>query len=185
MEKGMYLLRSGILKDDYVWQLNIYRWLLDGGCVGSPTGEQVFWPVDAMELHYLLMNRTITTGRRVSELFYEHKTAELRQAVQGRSIARADRQDEARMPDLENLLRRSGGAVPAARGRASVRGRTRPRRWSVPSANRSSCRPVSCTTKTHLGNATGAACVSSAMRSRRRLSEATSTIPVRRRRSVL
>jgi hypothetical protein len=48
--------------EQYVWQLNVYRWLLHGGHIGSKDGPQIFWPVESLQLHYLFMDRVISTG---------------------------------------------------------------------------------------------------------------------------
>lgn len=55
------LLRYGI-KDDHVLQLSVYRWLAHGGYIGSPTGEQVFWPVERAQIHSVMMRRVISSG---------------------------------------------------------------------------------------------------------------------------
>lgn len=67
-DNGLYVIFNGGAKQEHVWQLNVYRWLLNGGNLGAPDGPIVFWPVDSMVLHYTLMNRVISTGRRHREV---------------------------------------------------------------------------------------------------------------------
>lgn len=62
-DKGLYLIFNKGAKVEHIQQVNVYRWLMWGGHIESPTGPQVFWPVDKMKIHYLLMNRAISTGQ--------------------------------------------------------------------------------------------------------------------------
>lgn len=68
-DKGTYVLFNQGVKTEHVWQLNLYRWLLDGGHLDSPTGQQVHWPVNKMQIAHLFMNRVICSGERVTETF--------------------------------------------------------------------------------------------------------------------
>jgi hypothetical protein len=72
-DKGTYILYRVGYKEDHAVQLNIYRWLMHGGHIGSIDGEQVFWDVDRMIIHYIMMNRTVSSGRVVTEIFSEFK----------------------------------------------------------------------------------------------------------------
>lgn len=61
-DKGLYIVYNKGAKDEHIWQLNTYRWLLWGGHLDSPDGPQIFWKVDELQLHFFLMNRVISTG---------------------------------------------------------------------------------------------------------------------------
>lgn len=72
-DKGLYIIYNYGAKQDHILQLNVYRWLMQGGRLGGPSGEQVNWDVDEIQIHYLLMNRVISTGRVFTEIFNEYK----------------------------------------------------------------------------------------------------------------
>ncbi len=62
-DKAFFFLFDTGAKEDHVFQTNVYRWLMDGGHLGSLDGPQVFWPVDRIVVHYVLMNQVISTGK--------------------------------------------------------------------------------------------------------------------------
>lgn len=62
-DKAFYFLFDTGAKEEHVLQTNVYRWLMDGGHLGSLDGPQVHWPVDRIVVHYVLMNQVISTGR--------------------------------------------------------------------------------------------------------------------------
>lgn len=66
-DNGVYVLYTQGVKEQYSWQLNIYRWLLNGGHLDSPTGEQIYWPVDRMVIHTLFMGRVMSSGETYTE----------------------------------------------------------------------------------------------------------------------
>ena len=68
-ENSIHFLFNQGPKEDHVAQLSVYRWLLNGGRVGGPDGEQVFWPVDGAQLHYCTMAGVYSTGTNVVERF--------------------------------------------------------------------------------------------------------------------
>lgn len=62
-DKAFYFLFDTGAKDEHVLQTNVYRWLCDGGRLGSLDGPVVNWPVKDITVHYVLMNQVISTGR--------------------------------------------------------------------------------------------------------------------------
>jgi len=62
-DKAFYFLFDTGAKEEHILQTNTYRWLCDGGHLGSLDGPQVNWPVKRIILNYLLMNQVISTGR--------------------------------------------------------------------------------------------------------------------------
>lgn len=73
-EKGLYTLYRTGAKEEHIWQVNLYRWLMWGGHLGAPDGPQVFWPVQELQVHYCLMNRVISTGKRYVDRITARKT---------------------------------------------------------------------------------------------------------------
>jgi hypothetical protein len=61
-DKGTFFLFKEGAKPEHVLQTNVYRWLCDGGRIGSLDGPQVFWPVKRIVIHMLFMNRVVSTG---------------------------------------------------------------------------------------------------------------------------
>lgn len=67
-DKGINMIyKDPLPSEQYIWQLNIYRWLLHGGHLGSINGPQIFWPVDKLQIHTIFMNRVVSTGQRFTE----------------------------------------------------------------------------------------------------------------------
>jgi hypothetical protein len=66
-DKGTWVIFNQGVKQEYVKQLNTYRWLLHGGHLGAPDGPQIFWPVRELVIHHVFMNRVITSGKRFTE----------------------------------------------------------------------------------------------------------------------
>jgi hypothetical protein len=67
-DKGIFpLYKDPLPSEQYIWQLNIYRWLLHGGRLDKEDGLQIFWPVDTMQIHFIFMNRVVSTGQRFTE----------------------------------------------------------------------------------------------------------------------
>jgi hypothetical protein len=62
-DKAFYFLFDTGAKEEHILQTNTYRWLCNGGHLGSLDGPQVNWPVKRIILNYLLMNQVISTGR--------------------------------------------------------------------------------------------------------------------------
>lgn len=62
-DKGLFVIFNEGANEEYTWQLNIYRYLLDGGNLGAIDGPVIQWPVDELQLHFILMNRVVSTGR--------------------------------------------------------------------------------------------------------------------------
>jgi hypothetical protein len=62
-DKAFYFLFDTGAKEEHVLQTNVYRWLMDGGHLGSLDGPVVNWPVKRIVVHYVLMNQVISTGR--------------------------------------------------------------------------------------------------------------------------
>lgn len=62
-DKGLPFLWAEGPKEDHIQQLSIYRWLMDGGRLDSPEGQVIHWPVDTLQIHYILMNTVVSTGR--------------------------------------------------------------------------------------------------------------------------
>jgi hypothetical protein len=73
-DKVFYTLFNEGAKPEHILQTNVYRMLCDGGHLGSLEGPQVFWPVDRIEIHYVLMNQVITTGRVHSEMVNSYRS---------------------------------------------------------------------------------------------------------------
>jgi hypothetical protein len=61
-DKGTFFLFDSGAKQEHILQTNVYRWLCDGGRIGSLDGPQVFWPVNKIVIHHLFMNRVVSTG---------------------------------------------------------------------------------------------------------------------------
>lgn len=62
-DKAFYFLFDSGAKEEHIYQTNVYRWLMDGGHLGSLDGPVVHWPVRKIIVHYCLMNQVISTGR--------------------------------------------------------------------------------------------------------------------------
>jgi hypothetical protein len=62
-DKAFYFLFDTGAKEEHILQTNVYRWLCDGGHLGSIDGPVVHWPVKRIIIHYALMNQVISTGR--------------------------------------------------------------------------------------------------------------------------
>lgn len=67
-DKGLWVIFNKGCKPEHAWQLNIYRWLLNGGHLGTPDGPVIIWPVKEMQVHYTLMNRVISTGKIITDI---------------------------------------------------------------------------------------------------------------------
>jgi hypothetical protein len=63
-DKGTYFLFNEGAKPEHVLQTNVYRWLCQGGRLGSIDGPEVNWPVNRITISYLFMNRVVMTGSR-------------------------------------------------------------------------------------------------------------------------
>jgi hypothetical protein len=73
-DKGTFFLFDTGAKEEHILQTNTYRWLADGGHVGSLDGPQVFWPVDKIKINYLFMNRVVITGTTHVERVTSYKS---------------------------------------------------------------------------------------------------------------
>lgn len=73
-DKGTFFLFDTGAKPEHVLQTNVYRWLCDGGRVGSPLGPEVHWPVNRITLNYLFMNRVVSTGTKHIERVTGYKS---------------------------------------------------------------------------------------------------------------
>lgn len=73
-DKGTFFLFNTGAKEEHIFQTNLYRWLADGGHLGSLDGPQVFWPVDEIVIVYLFMNRLVMTGRTHYEEVSQYKS---------------------------------------------------------------------------------------------------------------
>lgn len=65
----IYILLNKGLSEEHVMQLNVYRWLLQGGHLDTRDGPVIHWPVESMQLHYLLMNTCYSSGGTYTTLF--------------------------------------------------------------------------------------------------------------------
>lgn len=72
-DKGIFSLLQYGLNEKYIWQLNVYRWLMNGGRVGGLDGEQVFWLPKRMVIHHITMNSCVTSGNKFNYEFYENR----------------------------------------------------------------------------------------------------------------
>lgn len=73
-DKAFYFLFDTGAKEEHVLQTNVYRLLCNGGNLGGFDGPQVFWPVDKIRIHYLLMGQVISTGRTHVERVNSYKS---------------------------------------------------------------------------------------------------------------
>jgi hypothetical protein len=73
-DKAFFFLFDTGAKEEHILQTNVYRWLCDGGHLGSLEGPQVFWPVEQIVVHYILMNQVISTGRTHVERVTSYKS---------------------------------------------------------------------------------------------------------------
>lgn len=62
-DKGTWFLFNEGAKPEHVLQTNLYRFLCDGGHLGSLDGPIVTWPVRKITIHYCFMNQVASTGR--------------------------------------------------------------------------------------------------------------------------
>jgi hypothetical protein len=70
-DKGIFVLFNGGVKPQHEWQVNVYRWLLWGGHIDSPDGEQVHWDVEHLMIHHMFMNQVLSTGKRTKQTLYQ------------------------------------------------------------------------------------------------------------------
>jgi hypothetical protein len=49
-------------KEDHVKQTNVYRWLMHGGHLDSLAGEQVWWDIHRIQVHYMTLAGVYSTG---------------------------------------------------------------------------------------------------------------------------
>lgn len=72
-DKAFYFLFDSGAKEEHVFQTNVYRWLMDGGHLGSLDGPIINWPVDRIQINYLFMNQVISTGQIHTETVSGYK----------------------------------------------------------------------------------------------------------------
>lgn len=68
-ESSMPFLFNSGPKEDHVAQMSVYRWLLSGGRLGRPDGEEINWDADGATLHYCTMAGVYSTGTTFTERF--------------------------------------------------------------------------------------------------------------------
>jgi hypothetical protein len=73
-DKGTFFLFDTGAKPEHVLQTNVYRWLCNGGRIGSLQGPEVHWPVNRISIHYLFMNRVVSTGTKHIEQVTSYKS---------------------------------------------------------------------------------------------------------------
>lgn len=66
-DKTTWFLFNEGAKPEHILQTNVYRWLLNGGHLGTKDGPVVNYRIDRIRIHYLFMGRIISTGSRVTE----------------------------------------------------------------------------------------------------------------------
>lgn len=96
-DKGLYIVYKVGYKEEHVWQLNRYRWLLAGGREETPDGQIRKWleekrkagetvtsfddapgqyvnyEIDKLQVHYMMMNRVISTGTTIVNRVEKYK----------------------------------------------------------------------------------------------------------------
>lgn len=72
-DKGIFVLLKDGVPQKHIWQLQVYKWLMDGGRVGGMDGEQVFWHPKKMVIHSMTMMTAVTSGQMFAYEFYEQR----------------------------------------------------------------------------------------------------------------
>lgn len=72
-DKALYYLLKDSNDPDYEAQLNVYKWLVQGGRKGDSleealTNPEVWIDIDHLVLHYVFMNKVVTTGQRFTDV---------------------------------------------------------------------------------------------------------------------